>query len=266
MDFLPGFAWPVPRAFASAVAAGRFEQGDVFYDAPGGYDAWGPEGPVGVSCWVQVLDPPRTARSAPSDADGSRFAANWSSPATLELAGPGGVRPAVVRCSQGRLFSCLWHGARELLVESPPGEPDEPPLPRGARELQKHLATAVAALRTALAAAGRGVLFASVVDESSESSLAKQRAIESCLASRYEPVGVSLSPIEAGVPDGNRFHPALRVHATGVVGGDRTRVAELLKGALYAPSRSGGEPGTDRFKLERHGLLLDAAAEDGASG
>ena len=256
MDWLPGFAWPLPRAFSAAVSICRFEQGDVFYDHSEAYQAWGSD--AARSVWVQVQDPPRSARSAPADALGNRFVANWSSPVTLELGEAGDSAPTTIRCTQGGLFTCLWRGDRGVLcdVEQPA---DALPLPAAARDLQKHLEAAAPALR---AAARRpreaGVMFVFVVDESSESSLAKAQTIESALASGSDAETADLAPAEAGVPDGMDFHPTLRLRGA-IASESADFVQKRLKAALYAPTRSGGEGGADRFKLERHGLLVDLA-------
>ncbi len=259
MDFLPGFAWPVPRAFASAVAAGRFEQGDLLYDREVAYDAW--DSARVPASWVQVLDPPRTARTAPADAEGNRFAANWASPVTLALGLPDRDSSKVVRCTQGRLFTCLWRGEREGLVDVEPGADEGPPLPTGSRELQKQLEASLPAVWAALsdeavAEAAARLLFVTVVDEASEASLAKARGVEAALATRYPPCTLSLSPAEAGLPGGADFHPALRVRVCAVPETDPEVIRVLLKRVLYGPTRASGEDAADRFKLERHGLLV----------
>jgi hypothetical protein len=261
VELLPGFAWPVPRAFAAAVSVCRFEQGDLLYDAPGAYQAWGPAGASGAGVRVQVLDPPRTARTAPADAEGDRFAANWVAPVTLELGEARFGAGRTVRCTQGRLFSCLWRGEPELLVDVEPGAGLDPPLPRGGRDLQKQLATAVPALLAKLRSRRPWTVFASVVDESSEPSLAKARSIEAALESRYATRTVSLAPAEASVEDGEAYHPTLRLRASRVAERDPKRVRDLLKRALYSPTRSAADSGTDRFKLERHGLLVSSEDE-----
>jgi hypothetical protein len=266
VDLLPGFAWPLPRAFASAVSVCRFEQGDLLYDAPGAYEAWKRGRAKRLGCRVQVLDPPRTARTAPAETEGSRFAANWASPMTLELADGSGARPRTVRCTQGRLFTCVWRGAPELLVDVEPGGASDPPLPLGSRELQKQLEIAVPALEDALRGDPPRVLFASVVDESSEASLAKARGIEAALTRRYALEVVSLSPGEAQVPDGEAYHPALRLRGSAVPEADPKAVRELLKRALYSPTRSGADSSADRFKLERHGLLVSPEPGLGSLG
>ena len=252
MDFLSGFAWPVPRAFASATAVCRFEQGDVFFDTLDGYAAWKARRP---RFHVQVLDPPRTARSVPAESEG-RFAANWSSLVTCAVRDRKASTTEVVTSTQGRLFTCLWRGDLSLLSAAPAGASEALPLPCVARDLQKHLAFALPALRQEPGPPSAGGLwFVSVVDESSEASLAKARDVESVLSARYAVTIRSLSPQEAGVPDGQDYHPALRIRGVGVEETNEDVVRGLLKQALYGPTRSG----TDRFKVERHGLLVGPA-------
>jgi hypothetical protein len=38
MDFFPKFKWAVPHAFGDALAACRFEQGDILYDTLMAYE------------------------------------------------------------------------------------------------------------------------------------------------------------------------------------------------------------------------------------
>ena len=272
MEVLPGFAWPVPRAFAAAVSICRFEQGDVLYDVPAAYASWGP----GPGRWVQVLDPPRTARAAPADAEGNRFETHWGTPVTIEI---GVLRPSskrVVRCTQGRLFTCIWRGDPALLQEVVPGTAEALPPPGRARDLQKRLETAVPALRRASRRDPRkSTAFVCVVDEASEASLAKARAIAAALSGepatgapgrgsrRAAPSTgsveiVDLAPAEAGIPSGEGFHPTLRVRAFVVETREPEGVEARLRRALYGGGRGAGdgEPAPDRFKLERHGLLV----------
>ena len=253
MEFLPGFAWPVPRAFASAVSVCRFEQGDVLFDAADAYRARKAGRKRVVRFHVQVLDPPRTARSAPVEAEGNRFAANWSSPVTCEVGDRQESTTQVVKSTQGRLFTCLWRGDLRALREVQPGAADDLPVPGVARDLQKHLEATVAGFRAVPAqTADTGTWFVTVVDVSSGASLAKARDVESALSARYAVETRDLSPHEAGVPDGDTYHPALRVRGVWVEEKNAEAVRELLKRALYSPTKSGA----DRFKLERHGVLV----------
>lgn len=311
MELFTGFAWAVPRAFASAVAACRFEQGDVLYDDPIAYagcgdagcgndaDATSGEAPgrdVGLR-WgdtvrrlghaVQILDPPRSARNAPADAVGNRFDANWNSPVTYELCDFRARTTTSSRTTQGRLFTCLWRGDVAWLAASDEEDQAAAPLPATARELHLALEQALPAVRRAQADASQGLLYTFVVDESSESSLAKMRAVEPALSARFRTTTADLAPDALGL--GATFHPALRIFSCAIATSDEQAVRALLKGVLYAPARGAesdvvvspvvspvgsavgsavGSPGEstasiadptpDRFRLERHGLLTPA--------
>lgn len=279
MDLFSGFAWPVPRAFASAVAACRFEQGDVLYDDASAYAdlasppstsgeparTWG-EVARGLGYAVQVLDPPRSARNAPADASGNRFDANWASPVTVELTDYQKSSTSTAQTTQGRLFTCLWRDAPALLTGD--GAP-APPAPATARELHGLLGEALPGVRRAVAKRrGAPLLFTFVVDESSEASLAKMRAVVAALGGHFAVRCTDLAPAEVGLDPEIAFHPALRLCACGIETADEAAVRDLLKGVLYAPTRAADPPPTDapdeaapvadRFRLERHGVLASA--------
>jgi hypothetical protein len=288
MDLLPGFAWPVPRAFSAAVAACRFEQGDVLYDHSIAYveaDGSGSKAESGAAAvpadWasvvavlghhLQVLDPPRSSRQAPSDSAGRRFLANWEAPVRFEKCDYRRGRTEELTSTQGRLFSCLWKGDPALLSGDAPERDAQPPAL--ARELHKELEQALPALRRAAAEAGpldRACLFAFVVDESSEASLAKERSVVAALRRNHRTHAIDLAPSEAGLDDGPGFHPALRVRARLVEDAREQSVQRLLKAVLYSPARqvaalAAEEAASDedaaagdRFRLERHGLLVAA--------
>ncbi len=249
--FIGGFAWPVPQAFASAVSACRFEQGDVLYSDAAAYHAW-PEGAGALSYHIQVLDPPRAARALTRESEGKRFFANWESPVEIEL-----TRLTEGRCerhatSQGRLFSCLWRGDVALLQPDTEPAPEPPALQR---DLHRQLDTALPAFRSHFEAErpGRaGCLYISVVDRASDASRAKARAIESVLSEAFLLAVCDLDPAAAGLPRAERFHPALLLRGLAVDVGDPAPVEALLKAFLYSPV----EGKTDRFALSRHGLLV----------
>ena len=258
MQLLPGFAWPVPRAFASAVAACRFEQGDLLYDDAAVYgDARWEVASKGLGRHIAVLDPPRSARSAPADAQGNRFLANWEAPVGFELHDYRDGQSDERRSTQGRLFTCLWRG--DVGVLDP--ESGDPTPPRGARELHAELESALPACLGALEAGSPEIVYMSVVDASSEASRAKALAVEARLAATASVRSRDLSPVDAGLPGSGDFHPALTLRCLAVRGASEGAVRDLLKAALYAPSRAAAdEEGSrpDRFRLERHGLLATA--------
>jgi hypothetical protein len=292
MDLLPGFVWPVPRAFSSAVAACRFEQGDVLYDHPIAYAGAAKVGSAAAATgtgaapadWasvisvlghhVQVVDPPRSARQAPSDSAARRFLVNWEAPIRFEMCDYRSGRVETLKSTQGRLFSCLWKGDPALLAADDPGR-ESPPPPALARELQNVLEQALPAIRRAASGTGPldgALIFAFVVDESSEPSLAKQRAILAALRHSHRTHEIDLSPRDAGLPGASGFHPALRVRGCLVEAASEQTVQSQLKSALYGSTRSAAAesagvaaeaaPTSDRFRLERHGLLVEARASE----
>jgi len=256
MDFFTGFCWPVPTAFASAVAACRFEQGDVLYSSERAYRDWD-----GASSelrhHVQVLDPPKSARAMASESDGTRFSVNWSSPVVFELRDYRGGSAETRHSTQGRLFSCLWEGDVSLLAEDGREPPPPPLLARDLhRALQENRDAAVAALGGVLGGAtAPRLLYLSVLDRSSDASRAKASLVESQLASRFGVVSTDLAPSRAEIPEASRYHPSLAIRCLALDTNDEESVRTLLKGALYTPSKTSKAEAADRFALQRHGLL-----------
>ena len=290
--WLPGFGWAVPSAFSSAVAACRFEQGDVLYADQDAYGDWA-EGPPGR--WLQILDPPRSARARSSEGDANRFVSSWGSPVTLELgeAGPGKVDR--VETTQGRLFTCLW--TSDLGAIRSKRAPDPPVL---LVDLQRRLESALPHMREALSAAPRAhgsahspavgsTLFVAGLDLASDVSLSKAESIWAALSAEHGVRVHDASPAECGVPDGGLYHPTLVVRGIAVDGASEEQVTQALKGALYTPQKAGRGVGAessasgadeagaegeapvraDRFLVSRHGWLgplepepeLEASAE-----
>lgn len=289
--WLPGFSWALPRAFSGAVSACRFEQGDVLYRDAASYGDW--RGGV-PGAWIQVLDPPRSARAG-GGADTGRFRASWGSPVELELDDGRGSPARRLATTQGRLFTCLWRSGLDALEAEAP-----PPVPLLLADLQRALEALLPALRRAhradaraleagstRAAPGGAMLFVAAVDRAGDASIAKAEAIQSALAGHFEVSAYEASPAEIGLFDAERFHPPLRVRALRIEGGDAESITAVLKDALYAPAArargraaegtgggfddeggeneqtpAGGdsEVRSDRFSLSRHGLLVPLEA------
>ena len=249
-DRIAGFAWPVPRSFAGAVSACRFEQGDVLYADVAGYETWrsaAPPLPI-----LQVLDPPRTARVLAGEAEGDRdrFSVSWGSPVTLDVYAKSAKRPARRTTTQGRLFTCLWRGDLAALDEDSPAL--EPPMP--AREVHRRLSEAVPAFVTRFAArakAGGQHLLLLAVDDSSDAARVKAQAIESLLAETFDVETRRLSAAEAGLADADALHPAVLVHGLAVAAPSSDAIEQRLAGLLYA----GTDESATRFSLTRHAHL-----------
>ncbi len=259
IEFYEGFEWAVPIAFAAAVHACRFEQGDVLYSDASAYSG-SKRAKRPARHHIQVLDPPRTTRALAGEGEGQRFFANWESPVRFEWRDYEKGESQEHTTTQGQLFTCLWKGDVSLLQASGDdgGDPCERPLLL--RDLQSHVEAAAPTLAAKLGKKGASKhLFAVALDLSSDASLAKAHEIEAALASRGALRTVTSTPAELGIDDviADRFHPALVVRGFATALSPVAQVEETLRDVLYAGSKSpearkeGG-----RFQLNRHGCLL----------
>jgi len=260
MKWIAGFAWALPRAMAAAVSACRFEQGDVLCRERAACGRWGPEdvpaGPV-----LQVLDPPKSARTIAAEAEGTRFEANWDSPVILERHEAGIDRPERIETTQGRLYTFLWRDAADCLDESTP--PPSPP--RGLRELHRELAAAVPAFRTRFARrAKRGdhQLLIVATDDAIDAARVKARGIESLLGDAFEIEACSLSPAEAGLAMAETLRPSLLLRGIAIATPDHEAIERCLAGLLYG----GASEDAKRFSVSRHGHLGALADDEPAEG
>ncbi len=261
-SWLPGFAWALPAAFAGAVSSCRFEQGDVLHEGEGGYGDWA-EGAPGR--WLQVLDPPRSARAVAGGGDAGRFVAQWGSPVELDLADAPDAQPRRLVTTQGRLFTCLWHGELGALEQS-----NAPPPPILLADLQRSLEPTLAGLRARLVKTKRrskadaaAMLFVAALDWSSDASIAKADAIATALAAHFAISIHDAAPGDVGVPDAQHHLPTLCVRGIRIEAADEQRVSDALKAVLYTPgakTRSEDDDdaavASDRFSVARHGLLV----------
>ena len=240
--FLPGFAWALPEAFAAAVAAYRFEQGDVLHRERRGYAPLGHPWPKDLTT-IQLRRPPRSARTLPTEADGDRRLASWQSEVELDLIEVDAGRVRSLETTQGRLFMALWRGDLGWLD----GERDDPALPRSARELAQWLREGPLSLPSDGLRGGR---FVFVVDLASDAARIKASAVVDAL----RPLGAcevrDHRPGDVGVPEADRFQPTLVLREVRVADGNLARMESALKPVLY-----GGKGESERFLIARHGLL-----------
>ena len=248
-----GFAWAVPAAFSSALSSFRFEQGDVLYRDR---SAYGPLSgrPSDGAVAIQVLEPARSSRVNPAEAEGDRRAANWLSEVRLERIDLArGVTEERI-LSQGRLLMALWTGEETWLGVGSA----EPPMPLAARDLAVRLSQTVGAFERCWAKK-RGTGFLFVVDLASDASRVKARSVEVALATLGTTHRHEFLPSAAGVESPELFHPTLRVRGVMAGGASREAVESALRDALYAGGlrRGEGDDETpDRFSTARHGLLV----------
>ncbi len=267
MEFIEGFCWPLPRAFAGAVSACRFEQGDVIYSEAKGYRPW-PKGRRGLKFAVQVLDPPKSARALAAGSEGKRFDANWNSALEIELTDYAASATTRQATTQGRLFCCLWRGDTAWL--DPAGRAAIPPAPQ--RELHRRLGEAQPAFERYFtapgtnASAGRFSLYLAAVDDANEAARSKAKAVQAVLDEKFQVESRWFSPGEAGLAAADELHPALRIQGLAVASQRSAAVEERLRGLLYRAGDdgtpgdpAGGQGESGRFSLARHGLLVEVS-------
>ncbi len=252
MKFFEGFAWPVPRAFAAAIASCRFEQGDLLYSDRVAYGARSKTS-AKVSYSIQVLNPPRSTRALKAGAEGGRFEANWDSDLELSLTAHEAGRKEIHSTTQGRLFRCLWLGDPAQVSSEAPA----PEVPGGQRELHRRLGEARASGAEHFRRGSDPFwLFLSAFDEASDSARLKARAIEAVLTESFESSADLLWPAQVGLCEAERMGPTLRIlgialRAAGDPSSTEKKIEEKLRGLLFA-----GDSESGRFSLARHGLLV----------
>ena len=269
--FFEGMAWPVPIAFAGAIAAMRFEQGDVLYRDPEAYDVLEAKIPEGLSA-IQVLLPKRSARAAAaSDFDGDRRQASWQSEVTIELVDLARGETETRFLTQGKLAMAIFTGDDDWLDL----ERETPPMPRSARALQQRLDETLASF-DARQTAGRGCRFVFAVDVASDASRTKAASVEEGLRASGAVERIELSAKDAGIADAETYHPTAVVRCLVMPGRATEDVLPVLRERLYArgsasvgdsdkADRAGNSEGSDesgrndttpdRFSVGRHGIL-----------
>jgi hypothetical protein len=119
MNFFPEFKWAVLHAFSNALAACRFEQGDVFYDTQLAYkDTWA-EAEKHVNYSIQVKSPMRGSSTEVISNLESTFSANWASRVVFEFCDHRANTKKIIETTQGRLYNLLWHGGVNNYLSDP---------------------------------------------------------------------------------------------------------------------------------------------------
>lgn len=133
MDFFTKFKWAVPHAFGDALAACRFEQGDILYDTQLAYEGtWG-ESEKHITYSVQIKHPPRSLSSKVDTDLESTFSSNWRSKVVFELYDHIQKKTKLVETTQGSLYKLIWKGDIKTYEE------DEAAIPRQAMDLLEEL-------------------------------------------------------------------------------------------------------------------------------
>ena len=119
MNFFPEFKWAVLHAFSNALAACRFERGDVFYDTQLAYkDTWA-EAEKYVNYSIQVKSPMRGSSTEVISNVESTFSTNWASSVVFEFCDHKANTKRIIETTQGRLYNLLWHGEVNNYLSDP---------------------------------------------------------------------------------------------------------------------------------------------------
>ena len=110
MNFFPEFKWAVLHAFSNALAACRFEQGDVFYDTRLAYKGTWAEAEKHFNYSILVKSPMRGSSTEVTLNVESTFSANWASRVVFEFCDHRANTKKIIETTQGRLYNLLWHG------------------------------------------------------------------------------------------------------------------------------------------------------------
>ncbi|MEE8167046.1 MAG: hypothetical protein V3T64_15880 [Myxococcota bacterium] len=258
------FRWPLPLAFAAAVAASRFEQGDVLYRDPRAFDGLSGTLPAGLAA-IQVLQPPRSARGTPLQGEGDRRRSNWQSEVCVALIDLVSGESEQRVLSQGKLLMALWKGDEDWLEP----DRDEPEFPKTARTLHANLTQALPVFsdHASRIRIRSGSQFILVVDLAHDASRAKAASVEKQLGAAGKLDVLDLLPTAAGVEHAEGYHPTLILRGFTLQDRNLEQVEALLRSCLYqgGASNQAGRQGReadvaassgDRFSVGRHGLLV----------
>lgn len=254
-QFFPNFAWAVPKAFKEPLSDCRFEEGDILYDRKEAYLPWG-EGFEVVRFSAAVIYPPRgvSTRIEPTR---SVFKQNWPSKAELELTDYFENTKQSLKTTQGRLFTLLWKGKIDVLSTTA----DEPTMPflldylKVRKEHRNKLEGSIPHFEKLLQDRPENkTFFIMAHDLVNDVSDLKYHTVKSALEADFAVQEMRRQPKQVGIPNGESLLPTIFVVCFALEEQSYEKIAEKLKQVLYKPSKESKKE-TDRFKLDRHGLL-----------
>lgn len=269
MQYIEGFRWAVPTAFADALGACQFSRGDTLYSSPIAYQAWDEtfyQNVKELEC-LQVLSP--EAKPAPPSVE--LFESNWETEAQAQLFTVGGKSPLVqFSTTQGRIYTLLWHGNTEVLNLQTP----VPRLPQTARELLKLLTDGKHMRAHSVHATIENHVqkhhhqashfFALPYDHCNEVLRNKFDKLIQGLADMVKSGTVNvltLKPQTLNLPEIQNLAPTVELKlfafssALRQPNGSAQPILERLKAQLYIPQAKTEGTSADRFRIEAHGLF-----------
>lgn len=251
MEFLPGFTWALPAAFSDAVFLCRFEEGDILYDTPLAYKGEWNNVKNEIQFFLQIRHPTRRYSSA-SNGNGV-FETNWNSEVRLELyKNHKMVTVGQIHTTQGRLYSALWKGDIDLILNK---ESKNPKPPINIQQVTKELGNTSKTAKTLTK--GKST-FVMAKDDTSPVSREKYFKIKTALSKYLKDEPTILSPNEAGIINSEYIAPTIQIAFFTTDKISTEELEEIVKKAVYNPSKNAK---TDKFRISSHGKIFPDNSE-----
>jgi len=246
MEFFAGFNWAVPVAFSDAVFLCRFEEGDILYDTPKGYDGeWGKaRGHIEDS--LQVRYPARVTGGA-SETTRGVFANNWDSEVRVDLFKRlEAVSEGQIETTQGRLYTALWKGDLRILQR----DSELPQIPLSVQQVTRSL-DAISETAKGLSVDGR--IFVMARDLSSPISREKYSKVLAKLRKHIAGEPKILGPRVAGFSNWAIVAPTIDIAFFQTKSVSTDELHDLVKAAVYVPAKDSKR---EMFRLSAHGVIF----------
>jgi len=248
MEYLPGFKWAVPKAFSDAILSCCFEEGDVLYDTSLAYEGSWEEAKDKIEYHLQVKYPAR--RNSQNSSQGSVFESNWESEVRLELyKNHSKVSVGQIHTTQGRLYSSLWRGDVNLLLDK---DSVSPLPPKGIQWVTKILDMASVEANKL----GKGApVFLMVKDDTSPILREKFLAVKQKLHPFTVGYPVVRTPEEAGIENNSDISPTIQIAFFVTNLSSIEELERLVKESVYVSSKDSKK---DMFRVSAHGRIYPA--------
>lgn len=249
-DFFDGFSWAVPSAFADPLAACRFEQGDILYDARRAYEGtWGEALPH-ITHSVQVKSPLRGTGTKTEKEEESVFTDNWNMRVVFTLTDHKENQTREVSTTQGRLYSLLWKGDLHYIDNDAPS----PPVPTLAMQILRDLPGATDHVKKSVIRGAENItVFLMPYDRTQQLLRTKFRKVQDSLKG-FKMRICFVSPVEAGLPSKTDFAPTVSIACFCLQDTPERTVEQALKKALYTPAKD-KKTDKEQFRITAHGYL-----------
>ncbi len=247
MEFISGFQWAMPMAFADSLGKARFVEGDIFYDDSVAYTAdWRTAAPA-IKHTIQVRAPTRSSDTIDQSVR-DVFTRNWDSEVRIELFSHlKKVETAQIWTTQGRLYTTLWKGHLDVLFTERTPSPSQPVT---AHQTSKDIEQLI---RVAQIQAPGQTTFVMVRDICNSISRDKFQKISTKLRPHMSQPPIVITPHDGKLSNWELIAPTVNIAVFPTTGIDRSQLEELVKQAVYVPGKDAKK---SMFRLNSHGLIV----------